>query len=283
MLKDSVVIFHARCPDGFGAAFAAWLALGERADYYPRNYGDLPPEVPGKQVYILDFCFEPQVMREIDASAASLTLLDHHRTSLEKMARFQCRCGQVHFDLTKSGARLAWEHFHPTKEVPELIRLIEDRDLWRWRYPETADYLAALDAMPLNFALWQDILQMDASARNRFIERGQAMNVKFRALSMQTAERALPLEINGVAGLMVNASEQFNSSVGELLAQKSGTFGAVWWQRSATTISVSLRSIAPFEVEPLARAFGGGGHPQAAGIVLPIGRIVDLVSGRLQA
>lgn len=30
-----LVIYHAACADGFGAAFAAWLKLGDEAEYLP--------------------------------------------------------------------------------------------------------------------------------------------------------------------------------------------------------------------------------------------------------
>lgn len=33
-----LVCFHADCTDGFGAAFAAWLKLGDDAEYLPMAY-----------------------------------------------------------------------------------------------------------------------------------------------------------------------------------------------------------------------------------------------------
>ena len=33
-----LVIYHANCTDGFGAAFAAWLKLGDEAEYLPMEY-----------------------------------------------------------------------------------------------------------------------------------------------------------------------------------------------------------------------------------------------------
>ena len=35
-----LVIYHASCADGFGAAFAAWLKLGDDAEYVPMQYLD---------------------------------------------------------------------------------------------------------------------------------------------------------------------------------------------------------------------------------------------------
>ena len=35
-----LVIYHANCADGFGAAFAAWLKLGNEAEYLPMVYNE---------------------------------------------------------------------------------------------------------------------------------------------------------------------------------------------------------------------------------------------------
>src|SRR5262249_41598557 len=55
------------------------------------------------------------------------------------------------FDLNKSGARLAWEYFHPEKDTPELIEFIEDRDLWRWQIPRSKEFSAGFYALPMTF------------------------------------------------------------------------------------------------------------------------------------
>src|SRR6218665_1659564 len=126
-----LILYHGRnCPDGFGAALAAWLYYGDSAQYLGLDHGeihtvdDLPP-VQGRAVYILDFSFAPAVLRAIDERAAKLVLLDHHKSAAEKLTGFACRCGVLHFDMRKSGARLAWEFFHPHQTLPALFRYVE--------------------------------------------------------------------------------------------------------------------------------------------------------------
>jgi hypothetical protein len=34
-----LIIYHAHCTDGFGAAYAAGCKFGDMAEYLPRNYG----------------------------------------------------------------------------------------------------------------------------------------------------------------------------------------------------------------------------------------------------
>ena len=39
----NVVIYHANCNDGFGAAYSAWKLLGNRAEYHAASHGAPPP------------------------------------------------------------------------------------------------------------------------------------------------------------------------------------------------------------------------------------------------
>ena len=136
-----LVIYHGRsCPDGFAAALAARLFYGDRAEYLGLDHGDVKsvddlPAVQGRAVYILDFSFSPEILAQVEARAAKLVLLDHHKSAAEKLTGFACRCSVVHFDMDKSGARLAWEFFQPTQPIPDLVKFIEDRDIWVWQYP----------------------------------------------------------------------------------------------------------------------------------------------------
>jgi len=281
--NDTVILYHGQCPDGFAAAFAAWLKFGATADYIPCTHGDNPPDVTGKSVYILDFSYLPDTMAQLDAQARELVMLDHHKSAADALIGFECRCGRIHFDLSKSGARLAWEFFHPNTPVPELIALVEDRDLSNWVYPQTEHYLAVLDTLPYNFNAWLAALNMGGSARERFLARGQVMHEKFIAMCHRLALGSMPITVNGVAGLMVNAPNEFCGHVGNLLAERSGTFGLVWNLASADSVKVSLRSIAPAEILTTAKSFGGGGHPQAAAFRLPVARFAELAAGKLDA
>ncbi len=280
-MQDTVVFYHGHCPDGFGAAFAAWLVFGDKAEYIPCLYGDEPKDVTGKRVYILDFSFEEPVMRRLDEQANSLFMLDHHKTAKTKLHGFQCRCGGIVFDLERSGAMMAWEYFHSHRAVPALIQHIQDRDLWRWELPESANYLAALDAAGYDFHVWKRVLEMTAQEHALFVSRGEAMNTKFAALCDTIADTALDITLLGHRGLMVNAPSEFSSDVGNRLAIRSGTFGVIWKLQSIDTVKVSLRSVDPFDVEQLAVALGGGGHPRASAFTLPLAKLPALLQGQL--
>jgi oligoribonuclease NrnB/cAMP/cGMP phosphodiesterase (DHH superfamily) len=280
-LKSTIVIYHGKCPDGFGAAFAAWLTFGDTAEYLPADYVDAPPDVTGRDVYILDFSYKKAVMEQMDRAAKSIILLDHHKTAMDGLAGFTCFCGQIHFDLTKSGAMLAWEHFHPGVPAPALIRHIEDRDLWKWALPNSNEFLAFLDTLPFAFESWHTLLDEAAPQFAKALEVGTLLHERVVAICRNIAADAVPVTLEGRAGLMVSCSAELTSMVGSMLAEKTGTFGLIWRMEARGSIKVSLRAVRSFDVEDIAVRFGGGGHPQAASFRLPTARGIELLEGRL--
>ena len=283
-----LILYHGRnCPDGFGAALAAWLFYGDRAEYLALDHGDVRtvddlPSVQGRAVYILDFSFATDVMQALDERAAKLVMLDHHKSAAEKLTGFACRCGVVHFDMAKSGARLAWEFFHPDAPVPPLLQYVEDRDIWKWEFAESAGFLSALDMETQSFARWHEIATFTPEQLTQFMARGAAMDEKYRKLAADIAEGAQPLVFNGIAGLMVNAPGMFHSLVGDILSAQSGTF-ALMWSAGDKGVKAGLRSQRNFDCIPLAESMGGGGHAQACGFKMKVERLPQLLTGVFNA
>jgi hypothetical protein len=284
-----LVIYHGRnCPDGFAAALAAWLFYQGRAEFLALDHGEVKaveqlPDLVGRAVYILDFSFAPALLRAIEDRAAKLVLLDHHKSAADTLQGYDCRCGVVHFDMKKSGSRLAWDFFLPDQPLPDLVRCVEDRDLWTWQYPESPGFLAALDMEPLEFEHWQKLIALSPADFETYVARGRAMDEKFSKLAADMAESAQPVQLNGQAGLMANVPGAFHSLVGELLSRQSGTFALLWNVDKNGAVKVGLRSQRGYNCIPLAESFGGGGHAQACGMRLPVARLPELLSGTLNA
>ncbi|MCV2367570.1 DHH family phosphoesterase [Roseateles oligotrophus] len=280
-----LILYHGKgCSDGFAAALAAWIFYQGQAEFIGLDHGqvqalaDLPP-VAGRAVYILDFSFPAEILRGIEESAAKLVLLDHHKSAAEKLSGFNCRCGVVHFDMSKSGARLAWEFFQPEQPLPDLVRFIEDRDIWAWQYAESGAFLSALDMEAKEFVRWQEIANFGTDQVANFMARGAAMDEKYRKLCADLAEGAQPLTFNGVEGLMVNAPGMFHSLVGDLLSAKSGTFALMWSAGQGGAVKCGLRSQRNFDCIVLAESMGGGGHAQACGFRMGVERLPELLGG----
>lgn len=277
-----LVIYHANCWDGFCAAWVARMALGD-IEAVPAHYGQSSPDVAGREVYLLDFSYKRQEMRDILSGAHSVVVLDHHKTAEAELAgivdEFILRpdlianppgsvLPVVWFDMDKSGARLAWEHFAyiggwQGMKAPWLVDYTEDRDLWRHALPESENINAALRSYPLDFALW-DEFHNSMGQREMFKREGAAIRRAERAIVESHVRNAREDDRFGYPVKIVNATTLFSEIAGELA--KGRDFGACYFDRNDGKRQWSLRSDENgIDVSELARKMGGGGHKHAAG------------------
>lgn len=259
-----LIIYHADCLDGFGAAYAAWTKFGDNADYIPAHYGDAPPDVTGREVFILDFSYPMGTLLDMSYSATKITILDHHKTAqadVEPMIDSGIIYGK--FDMTKSGAMLAWEYFNPGTEKPRLLMYIQDRDLWQWKYTITEQVIAGLMLIPRKFTEWHKLISDEESYR-RNIRDGEVILEYQNACIKKVIDSEIPMEI--VAGYKVpfiNCTHLI-SEIGNKLAK--GHPFAVMYFDTATDRIFSLRSTEDgIDVSEIAKRYGGGGHKHAAG------------------
>lgn len=248
-----LVLYHADCPDGFGAAFAAWKRFGDQGEYRGVSHGEQPPEVRNRQVIIADFAYDRETTLRLAGAAAKLVILDHHRSA-------QGEIGDLPFcvfDMDRSGAVMTWEHLH-SEPVPPLLQYVQDRDLWRNALPESEEVSAALRARPFDFAVWDSLRIEDLRAE------GRSLLIYQRRTVDRIAAHASAVEIAGFRVPTVN-SPVLQSELGDRLAQ-GHPFAAVWWQGAGEVARWSLRSTPEgLDVSEIAAKYGGGGHRTAAG------------------
>jgi len=258
-----LVIYHANCSDGFGAAYAAHKVLGGRATYVPAFHGDSPPDVKGKHVVIADFSYDLETTKRLIEEAASLVIIDHHKTAKERLGDLP----NLHFDNDHSGAILTWNYFHPGKEPPRFLKYIEDRDLWKWEMPYSKEFSAAFDMVQWTFEDFE--LFEDDSVVDDAITRGKYILAYSKTVIKKICEKAQPRKWHGYNVMLVNSSH-WQSEIGNKLSQDCDI--AVIWYYSHEThkARVSCRAFHDeVDVTELAQAYGGGGHKKAAGFELP--------------
>jgi oligoribonuclease NrnB/cAMP/cGMP phosphodiesterase (DHH superfamily) len=302
---DTVVMYHADCADGFGAAFAAWKTFGDSASYMPVKYGQAvdSKELEGKTLYILDFSFPKETMEQVLQTCRRVVWLDHHKSA------FETWCGKyykgmehkeigenlfIHLDDTRSGALIAWDHFHATIPAPLLLQHIDDYDRWQFKLPFTKEFIKSLWAYaPWSFEFFDECstyeyVGSEFTSQGAAILRAHEQNVQavLAAGKMECSitwyeSKPVPnphedrhiktlMQAQEVVchGLAANCPPHLASDVGHHLATESGTYGLVWYQDSNSRIKCSLRSNGDFDVAAIAKRFGGGGHMNAAGFEL---------------
>ena len=255
--RSSVVLYHANCADGFGAAWSAWRKLGDKADYIPVQHGVPPPELPEATfVYILDFSYARATIEEMSARYASIQIIDHHRTAEKELHGLQYAL----FDLTKSGAVLSWEFFHPGKPVPLLLQYVMDRDLWTHKLSNSREVFAALSSYPMDFKVWN---QLEVSI---LAKEGVPIVRYLKEMVKLVCDQARFETVAGYRVPVVNTAVH-GSEVGEELLSRfmEVPFAVSYFDRADGIRQWSLRSRADFDVSEIARSFQNGGHPQAAG------------------
>jgi len=114
-----LVIYHGNCADGFSAAWCFWRYHRDTADYVAGVYQTAPPDVTGRDVYLVDFSYKRAVVADMLTKAARVTLIDHHKTAIEDLAGLE-GLRQV-TDLDRSGATLAWDFLFPDEDRPLLL------------------------------------------------------------------------------------------------------------------------------------------------------------------
>lgn len=290
-----IVIFHSQngvnhCDDGFAAAWVFWRRYGDKAEFWPGVYGEPPPLYElsqtqgGQQVVLVDFSYKREQMKALAQLPINLTVLDHHKTALDELAGLVHELARegwakdghgqfiglpdIRLDMEKSGAHLAWDYCFPGAEPYDLLRRIEDNDLWRTprRCDDSLTVQAALRAYPQTFKVWDELMRRpieelaaEGTAIRRFIERkvAELKNTSWRA------------EIGGVKMPVCNAPWFLASDLAGALAEDSPDgYAAVYFDQGDRRV-FSLRARGEADVSKIALRYGGGGHKQAAGFESP--------------
>jgi len=265
------VIYHAECTDGFGAAYSAWKQLGNKAEYYPCKHGVKPPNVKEKNVVILDFSFDNKTTKKMIKDANSLLVIDHHKSAMVELHDIS----NTHFDMTKSGAMLSWEFFHPGKEPPKFIQYIQDRDLWKWELAYSKEFSAAFDMIPFEFEEFEKF--EDDSVFDDAVKRGSYILAYSKSVIKKICDKAAPRKMGEMNVMVVNASH-WMSEIGARLAPDCD-FALMWYHdHNDREIKVSLRAFHEHvDVSEISKKFKGGGHKKAGGFRLPFDyKIEDL-------
>lgn len=277
-------IYHGNCADGFGAAWVVRRWFKEREiDFHPGFYGTEPPDVAGREVIMVDFSYKRPVLERMAAAAQMILILDHHKTAAEDLEGYRVPIWGAQamqagvwalFDMNRSGAGLAWDFFFPHEKRPRLIDHIEDRDLWRFTLAGTREIQANLFSFPYDFAVWDDLVEK-AERPGGFADMligGVAIDRKMlKDIAEILGVATRRMVIGGVDVPVVNLPYTMASEAAGKLAE-GASFGASYFDNATHRVfSLRSRGADGADVSAIAKAYGGGGHKNAAGFQMPIG------------
>lgn len=280
MNKRPLVIYHGNCADGFTSVWLAnmYFAVNDGrlprewvVDTHPGVYGEGPPFVQGRDVYILDFSYPRAVLESMLESAARITVIDHHKTAIEDLeplgdGRHNDKLRLV-LSTQRSGAYLTSKFFWPDREPMEMVRLIDDRDRWVFADPRTRPFHASLFARAYTLDEWN---ALGAANVDDLVAEGEAIDRKHMKDIRELLDVMTLWEV--IAGFPVPTANlsyiSASDACHELLQRHpSAPFAASWFLRKDGKRVYSLRSRngSDVDVGAIAKSLGGGGHKHSAG------------------
>lgn len=279
------IIYHKDCPDGFCAAYIAQKKYPS-AVIIPVAHGEnlntvmVLTQIKGRHVLVVDFSWRRETTEHLHKIAASMTILDHHKSAEAELAGLD----YCTFDVSRSGAQLAWDYCFPDTPRPWFVEYVADRDLWTWKLPNSKSVSAYIMTVPYTKAAWDSLAHMHVA---EVLERGLGAEAHVahyvEKVTAQAYPGMWPVIVDDLWNYqlklsIVNAAYPNISDVCHELCVRGAEVGVGWFRRADGLIQFSLRSIGDLDVSLLAKMHGGGGHRNAAGFQLPIDQALKVIT-----
>lgn len=288
----AMVIYHGDCIDGFTAAWCVRRAAMLHKfplEVVAGTYGVAPPDVTDRHVILVDFSYSRETLQTMAQVARSVTVLDHHKTAQEALvdlppalpfAEWTRKEGSfgigstgaqiaAQFDMTRSGAGMAWDFFFPDTKRPRLVNYAEDYDLWRFNLRYSRELHEVLDSYPMDFITWDRLAEAmeDTQKREMMVQVGVALSrAKHANIARLLTNTTRTMKIGGHDVPVANLPH-FYASEGTGRLAEGQPFAASYYDRSdgARVFSLRSRGDGALDVSEIAKKYGGGGHKNAAG------------------
>lgn len=266
--RKPLCIYHGNCADGFGAAWVFRHARPEQFEFHAGVYSNSPPDVSGRDVYLVDFSYKRSVVEGMLKKANSISLIDHHRSAIEDLKPLieDNRIASL-VDTSHSGAVLAWHWFFGDMgEMPPLLPYIEDRDLWRFGLPYSRAVSMNVFSHPYDFDVWDGMMFENV---NDLIKDGIAIERKHdKDIEELIGKCTRTFNIGGYDIPVCNVPYTMGSDVGSILA-KDQPFAGYYYDTPEGRVFGLRSQPSGVEVDKIAAQYGGGGHPHASGFRVP--------------
>jgi len=262
-MSKPIVIYHGNCADGFSAAWCFWRKYRDGAEYVAGFYGTPPPDVTGRTVYLVDFSYKRDTVKEMVSKALRVALIDHHKTALEDLDELPGLF--MYTDLERSGATLAWDFLFDDEARPLLLGHVEDRDLWRFKLPGTREIQAFVFSHEYTFEMWDRLMNADQAQLIQMTAAGAAIERKHHkdiAELLKVCQRRMT--IAGFEVPVASLPYTMSSDAGHVMAQGE-PFAACYWDTSDSRIFSLRAATEGLDVSDIAKQYRGGGHAKAAG------------------
>lgn len=278
--------------DGYGAMYATAKHFASldpmptfeciKGKYYEvETLEDVLAKLPENctEIWSVDFSLKRPIVEALLEKGYSYCIYDHHKSALELEPLLNEGKIQGIIDLNRSGATICWEELSPTNNepLPLLYAYIQDRDLWTKHFDDVDIIHNALQHKTSNLEAFEQLMKDTDNGKTVDTLRAEGNlieSMKNKMLKTVTSgvknKGAMMIELGGHIVPAVASIPGFTSDMAEPFREKC-SFLAIF-TTYADNVSISLRSgnDESIDLSALAASFGGGGHPKAAGLSLPL-------------
>jgi uncharacterized protein len=283
--KDVLVVSHKDCPDGVGSYIVHALVAETPPPVvwaYPGDVHHVIADVArhageGRTLSVNDLSFDrdhfdglERALKSAKSKGWRVVWRDHHHKQWEGVDLEKLTTHMERFVLDEKkqecGASLAAKDLAPEDPlVSELARIVRDRDLWINEDPRSEVYEMAVKEV----------------GPDTFVERFLATRDVDASWIQAAADKALKVRTEAVEEAVLSAAIYGDEGEVGVIYGEVPTNAALHTlrQRRGTRLEIAMKPEGRFSVRSapgtdvahlLGQAYSGGGHPNAAGGVVPV-------------
>lgn len=290
MDDHEIIILYHDDNDGIASMFAAWKRYGDKAKYIKVQYGeDFPIAIDSLNkntiIYILDFSYDRVTMIEVYNRVKSLVVLEHHKTVKDKLVGLDF----VQYNEFMSGATMSWQYFHFNAPIPNVIKHIEDYDLYLFNLDKTREIDLAISTHIRKYdpLFWIELCD-DEFLYDKIFIRGSILqeNIEINVKNfISNSKKYKVINFENCNAVIYNSTSPINerNMLAEVFVNELDFDIVISYFILPTSQFVfSLRSYkyGNIDVSEIAMKYNkkGGGHKSAAGFTLDFNDAVKLLN-----
>jgi oligoribonuclease NrnB/cAMP/cGMP phosphodiesterase (DHH superfamily) len=171
---------------------------------------------------------------------------------------------------------LAWEFLQAIstrkEKMPEMLKHVQDRDLWQFKLPGTREISEALFSEVYDFNVWDRLLNSKKRDIDKMITMGGLVVKKhFKDVEEILTSAKRPMLIGGHMVPVASMSYMMASDAGNIMSKDAVFAGTYYDTEKSRNFSLRSNKENPnwMDVSLIAMQYGGGGHPHASGFSVP--------------
>ena len=227
-------------------------------------------------VYIVDFSLkDKETLNRLLSITKKVVWIDHHITAIQKFKGYENIEG-MRADTYPAACLLCWKFCYPLVDPPTFVSLVSDYDTWKYEFGDmTRNLVTAAQNMentyPLNRDFWRLVLDNDQKIIEDMGDNGKKIRQKLENERKNYAKNyAFSIDFEGLKTIACNkrdgGSLLFENlediSCFDIMLSFQYNGRSKLWEFSLYSTNSEV------DCSEIAKKYGGGGHPGAAGFSL---------------